>query len=149
MSADRFQCDRCPTEVPQDQAYYIDGKLVCRACYTHRDRLRDPQPEGNETCPECGSDQIEGGPIDIIGTEAMQPMNCPSCGWHWSDTYAYVEPPEQNIEFVLAFTVRARRVADVGGLEVKDALHGLLTEANNAQIRAMCRPGQLYGPGKK
>ena len=48
--------------------------------------------------------------------------------------------PEKDIEYTLRFTVRAKSTEAVGGAMLKDALHGLLTEARNAYIKQACKP---------
>ena len=41
-----------------------------------------------EECPNCGSRDIEGGPIDVEGTGAVQEMKCLDCGSSWEDVYS-------------------------------------------------------------
>ena len=48
--------------------------------------------------------------------------------------------PEKDIDYTLRFTVRAKSTEAVGGAELKDALHGLLTEAGNGFINMACKP---------
>lgn len=43
---------------------------------------------GGIFCPFCGSDQIEGGNIDIEGMIAYQPIKCNDCGEYWQDYYS-------------------------------------------------------------
>lgn len=38
-------------------------------------------------CPNCGSDNISGEGIDIIGNEAQQDCVCSDCGASWIDVY--------------------------------------------------------------
>jgi len=38
-------------------------------------------------CPICGSDDLEGGPIDIEGNFAIQEMGCILCEATWMDFY--------------------------------------------------------------
>ena len=40
-----------------------------------------------ETCPECGSIQIEGGNVQIDGKEAWQPVSCLHCRTTWTEVY--------------------------------------------------------------
>lgn len=42
-----------------------------------------------EHCPKCGSDQIEGHDVDIVGTEALQACNCTACEASWGDVYKH------------------------------------------------------------
>lgn len=38
-------------------------------------------------CPYCGSENIEGGSIDIQGKTAQQEVSCLECGAEWNDVY--------------------------------------------------------------
>lgn len=38
-------------------------------------------------CPFCGSDDIEGDRMEIMGTSAYQPIKCNKCGKKWDDIY--------------------------------------------------------------
>lgn len=38
-------------------------------------------------CPFCGSDDIEGGSVDIDAGGAFQSISCNTCGREWQDTY--------------------------------------------------------------
>ena len=38
-------------------------------------------------CPACNSDDIEGGPVDIVGSAALQSVHCLACGARWQDLY--------------------------------------------------------------
>ena len=39
------------------------------------------------TCPKCGSDQVEGRSIDVQGEQCFQPVMCLSCEAQWDDVY--------------------------------------------------------------
>lgn len=39
-------------------------------------------------CPNCGSDNIAGEGIDIIGDEAQQACMCCDCGANWTAIYS-------------------------------------------------------------
>lgn len=41
------------------------------------------------TCPECGSDSIEGDGVEIDGDFAYQPCHCNECGHEWTDAYRF------------------------------------------------------------
>lgn len=41
----------------------------------------------NDCCPACGSWDIEGGPVEIDGTHALQRCRCSGCGARWTDDY--------------------------------------------------------------
>lgn len=43
--------------------------------------------KGGGICPECRSDQIEGGAIDVDGPTASQSVGCNDCGAEWKDVY--------------------------------------------------------------
>jgi len=45
---------------------------------------------GNE-CPLCGSDDIEGGFVEIDNGGAWQPVSCNQCHAEWSDVYNMVD----------------------------------------------------------
>lgn len=47
----------------------------------------DYRLNGYAHCPICGSDQIEGGPVDIQGAYAVQEVGCIECGAQWDDLY--------------------------------------------------------------
>lgn len=38
-------------------------------------------------CPECGSEDIEGAQMDLIGDLVYQDIKCHHCGFVWSDRY--------------------------------------------------------------
>ena len=40
-----------------------------------------------ERCPVCDSPQIEGGNVQIDGTEAWQPVSCLNCEASWTEVY--------------------------------------------------------------
>jgi len=40
-------------------------------------------------CPICGSEQIDGGFINIEGVEAVQEMTCTECGASWDEVYTF------------------------------------------------------------
>ena len=40
-----------------------------------------------EKCPRCGSTEIEGDAIDIIGEFAVQPVGCMECDAEWMNEY--------------------------------------------------------------
>ena len=42
---------------------------------------------GGIFCPFCKNQDIEGGSVDIIASEAIQEVSCVSCGGAWRDTY--------------------------------------------------------------
>jgi transposase-like protein len=42
---------------------------------------------GGTHCPHCGSDDIEGGSIQIDAATAWQPITCNTCGKKWNDIY--------------------------------------------------------------
>jgi hypothetical protein len=45
---------------------------------------------GGVFCPFCKSPDIEGGSVDIAGSEAFQELSCVSCGGAWRDRYELV-----------------------------------------------------------
>ncbi len=40
-----------------------------------------------ERCPACGSEDIEGGPLDVSGNTCGQEMGCSVCNLEWIDRY--------------------------------------------------------------
>lgn len=50
----------------------------------------------NGRCPVCGSELIEGGFVEISGTEAVQAVSCTECGAAWEEAYAF--SGRRNIE---------------------------------------------------
>ena len=38
-------------------------------------------------CPKCGSDQVEGGSIDVVGTMTIQGCTCFNCDHDWDEHY--------------------------------------------------------------
>lgn len=38
-------------------------------------------------CPVCGSDEIQGGPVDVDGNQATQEVSCDACNSTWDDVY--------------------------------------------------------------
>ena len=57
-------------------------------------RLTDEQKtkylENPGHCPNCGSEQIEGGSIDVEGENAYQQVSCNDCDQQWNDIYQLV-----------------------------------------------------------
>src|SRR3990167_2422848 len=43
--------------------------------------------EGGVRCPSCGSDQLEGGSVEIDTGIAWQPVTCLGCEAEWNDLY--------------------------------------------------------------
>ena len=42
---------------------------------------------GGVSCPHCGSQDIEGGFVEIVSGEAWQDVTCNHCGKKWTDIY--------------------------------------------------------------
>ena len=42
-------------------------------------------------CPACGSDEIEGGFVEIDSGHAWQPVGCNECDAEWNDIYNLVD----------------------------------------------------------
>jgi len=40
-----------------------------------------------QNCPVCESDEFEGGPFDVDGSEVYQEMTCQNCEATWQDVY--------------------------------------------------------------
>jgi len=88
---------------------------------TEKQRL-DHIMGGNETCPACGSTQIDGGPFECCVTSAWQTVSCLECEYEWVDTYSLndvqtVPTTEPDIA-----TVRELRTALDGALTIFDEL---------------------------
>ena len=47
-----------------------------------------------ETCPKCKHNCITGGPVEIDGDKATQPVHCDHCGYCWVDVYRLVAREE-------------------------------------------------------
>ena len=45
---------------------------------------------GGSKCPECNSDQIEGGHMEIDGPTAWQSITCLDCNATWDDIYQLI-----------------------------------------------------------
>lgn len=43
--------------------------------------------ERGSICPNCGSDEILGGPVDIDSGGASQRCDCTACDASWTDVY--------------------------------------------------------------
>jgi transcription elongation factor Elf1 len=41
-------------------------------------------------CPVCGFDQVDGGSVEIDGTQARQSVTCLECDASWTDVYELV-----------------------------------------------------------
>ena len=46
-------------------------------------------------CPFCGSEQLDGGFVEIDGGHAYQPMSCLEGGKQWSDVYVLDDMEER------------------------------------------------------
>jgi transcription elongation factor Elf1 len=51
---------------------------------------------GGTKCPFCGSEDIEGGSVQVDAGSAWQHVDCKGCGEAWDDVYtlAWIEPGE-------------------------------------------------------
>jgi len=52
-------------------------------------------------CPNCGSSEISGGPVEVTAGGASQPIICGGCGADWYDEYelsgySCLEVPEER-----------------------------------------------------
>ena len=47
------------------------------------------EPKNNSRCPNCGSEDVEGGAVDICENAATQPCSCLECDATWVDTYVF------------------------------------------------------------
>lgn len=86
-------------EVDPHQAYGIDPKLAellnALNCYlrgesavSETDAEQQQYAEhGYGSCPQCGSDQVEGNEFDVEQNRAFQACSCAFCGAQWSDDY--------------------------------------------------------------
>lgn len=56
---------------------------------TQQEPLSNPAylAKGGGVCPNCRSDQIEGGSIGVDGPVAVQPVVCNDCDAQWNDVY--------------------------------------------------------------
>lgn len=50
--------------------------------------------EGGVNCPFCGSEDIEGGHIDIDAGGAWQHITCLNCEKRWNDMYVLTDVEE-------------------------------------------------------
>ena len=46
--------------------------------------------QGGVNCPCCGSDQLDGGSVEIDGAFARQEVRCLDCRQDWTDEYRLV-----------------------------------------------------------
>jgi transcription elongation factor Elf1 len=54
-------------------------------------KFKDEYLKSGAFCPFCKSHEIEGGPVDIVGTSAFQNVKCIACGASWQDEYWLVD----------------------------------------------------------
>ena len=47
-------------------------------------------------CPNCKHQNIEGGPVEIIGPMAVQEMSCISCNFEWRAMYRLFDALPKN-----------------------------------------------------
>jgi transcription elongation factor Elf1 len=47
-------------------------------------------------CPYCGTEQIEGGNIDIDNCQAWQEIHCLECSKEWIDVYSLTDVEEKE-----------------------------------------------------
>jgi ribosomal protein L34E len=78
----RVVCARCGTDVPETSPLRPD-----QAAQARQQAQRSYRTTGLGTCPTCQSDQIEGGPLDMIERGAYQEMTCQDCEANWTDVY--------------------------------------------------------------
>lgn len=57
------------------------------------ERAKHNEPD-NSKCPRCGSEELEGGAIEIVGRAAGQECSCLKCGAQWSEVYEFREHGE-------------------------------------------------------
>uniref|UniRef100_A0A6M3M5T5 Uncharacterized protein n=1 Tax=viral metagenome TaxID=1070528 RepID=A0A6M3M5T5_9ZZZZ len=50
---------------------------------------------GGTSCPYCGSQEIQGGFIEVDAGSAWQSIDCLECGKGWKDIYRLVDIEEE------------------------------------------------------
>ncbi len=78
---------RCPTnhrwcEKGHKWIRNDDGTAIIEKGYSQEDYLK-----ASSNCLLCGSDEIEGGFVEIDGNSATQKVSCFNCGGSWVDVY--------------------------------------------------------------
>ena len=56
---------------------------------------KDYIESGGNKCPNCKSDNIEGGPFNTESSEAWQKVWCTDCHEEWTDVYKLTEVEEE------------------------------------------------------
>ena len=94
---------RAPTD-PEPKWSIVHGAAYCPDCKDKAAAAADqpvktvPSQEASEqyvrqrgvNCPHCGSNQLEGGPVEIDAGVATQNIGCLACQQEWTDQYKLV-----------------------------------------------------------
>jgi len=67
-----------------------DGHIMKKKEYIDSRAINDYIKSGGVICPYCGSEDIEGGFININIGEAFQEITCHSCDKRWTDIYKLI-----------------------------------------------------------
>jgi hypothetical protein len=67
---------------------YRDAKWMGDPASTE-DAAGEDVPQGNDKCPVCGGEQMEGGFVEIAGMEARQGVFCLDCHTEWEEVYSF------------------------------------------------------------
>lgn len=72
----------------EDYGKCTDFLGYCPYCEPSEKEINHYVTADGSICISCGSDNIEGGSIDIEGTQATQEIRCLVCDASWYDVYA-------------------------------------------------------------
>ena len=93
MEATVYNCPKCGKELAEERE--IDEyPFVCLECDENFYMFEVvesgivPRPD-NAHCPVCGSEDCDGGPVEIEFNRAYQPCRCAECGSEWNDVYQF------------------------------------------------------------
>lgn len=80
---------------PDSANDYLDSKAALervRECRAQMELMTDAEycKARGTKCPNCRSEDIEGGYMQVDGETAWQDIVCNSCGGHWRDLYSLI-----------------------------------------------------------
>jgi hypothetical protein len=85
----------CPAN---DKTFTDGGGIMCQECQNKKDEhglsyraKQDYIETGGNSCPFCGSEDIEGGFINTDSCYSWQKVKCNECEKRWKDIYTLTD----------------------------------------------------------
>lgn len=107
-----------------------DSKLVTEL------KLKRYLLNGGNKCPICGSDSIEGGPVQVDDGIAWQEIVCAECGNNWNDLYKLSGVETLSLDDDVEVSVEEQPVIpDIWGVHTDFPVEDWQYEVSNGDTR--------------